>query len=886
VGDAGTRLAWSADGGQVTLPVYEHWSFGTGPAGDFELLAEKLRPLAPNETADLGVRLVAIEPVASFLQEEDDGPPLFAPLVARVPTAIARPGAVPALAPGAAGPRARIIHRRLKELVDVTASNGDAPIVGPPLYGRWHAGVTSIDDDPGHVALAPPAGGGPQAWIEQLNADPEARMAAGVGTLVVQHGQEELMAEAWTQLESVLAANRRVRWAQLFASTGDRLHARLDALDDARQLRLIAPALGRLRAGRESTAAGVLDTTNLPRAVLGAPFARAARFASRATARRLPRGERASGRASPVGLVEGAVKGYRRKDPDLVPARFRSSRAVDPEVVTTILATPELSQRVKAGTGAEPRDYITRLETARQRVADLAPNVNVRPRGTGGDPGTGIVFVRPGDAGAAGRLTDALDFARAVLETDPDAVDPGLSGVIGGPGGAGPGPRPAVSPVILSALNRLITDRGDAGSPAPVNLASSGMRMTISREAAKPFTTWLRRSGTPAPAASALTTVLALRLAVMADLGVRGGSPAVSIIGQLTESDSKRIGESVAATAPFLVPAGARIEAPTLNVLGKRTVKTAVKDLRPRPVYDRLLDFAHRKADGAGDFVRQRTPSHPIMAAPTFPGPTLERLRAVDPAWVLGGLDELPPNSICLMEPNPRFVEAFLVGANHEMARELLWRGFPTDLRGTCFSRFWPAVAPGGAGDIPAIHTWQETLGRNGLGTDRSLTLVVIKGDLLRRYPSAIVTAEKGVVSGSGAGTSFRNAGPAAPERFRGCLDPDITYVALDIDVDVLRESGTDPREGWYISLRQPVDEPAFGLDVFDFAAGGDPGNEPDRHDEWTWEGLPGAGRTGVAYLRPQHVFAADNSGVAASRLFQRPFRLLLRAADYLPPGG
>ena len=36
-----------------------------------------------------------------------------------------------------------------------------------------------------------------------------------------------------------------------------------------------------------------------------------------------------------------------------------------------------------------------------------------------------------------------------------------------------------------------------------------------------------------------------------------------------------------------------------------------------------------------------------------------------------------PTDSITLLETNPRFVEALLVGANHEMNRELLWRGLP-----------------------------------------------------------------------------------------------------------------------------------------------------------------------------------------------------------------
>ena len=39
------ELAWSVDaGGVVKLPVYDHWTFTTGPDGDFEDLVTRLRP--------------------------------------------------------------------------------------------------------------------------------------------------------------------------------------------------------------------------------------------------------------------------------------------------------------------------------------------------------------------------------------------------------------------------------------------------------------------------------------------------------------------------------------------------------------------------------------------------------------------------------------------------------------------------------------------------------------------------------------------------------------------------------------------------------------------------------------------------------------------------
>ena len=66
-----------------------------------------------------------------------------------------------------------------------------------------------------------------------------------------------------------------------------------------------------------------------------------------------------------------------------------------------------------------------------------------------------------------------------------------------------------------------------------------------------------------------------------------------------------------------------------------------------------------------------------------------ERLIELAPDFLLPGLDDVPPNTVTLVQPNSRFIEAFMVGLNHEMARELLWREYPTDQRGSYFRQFW-----------------------------------------------------------------------------------------------------------------------------------------------------------------------------------------------------
>jgi hypothetical protein len=135
-----------------------------------------------------------------------------------------------------------------------------------------------------------------------------------------------------------------------------------------------------------------------------------------------------------------------------------------------------------------------------------------------------------------------------------------------------------------------------------------------------------------------------------------------------------------------------------------------------------------------------------------------------------------------------------------------------------------------------------------------------------------------------GANETFVRDGDAASfagEAFRGQLEPDITYVALRVDANTLRSAPDGPGglHGWYISLAQPADEPRFGLD--DNPAAAPASNAVGRPDSWSWQGLPGGDQ--IAFLSPGDVVSADNPAVVARNLFQKPFRLLLRANDYIP---
>ena len=84
-----------------------------------------------------------------------------------------------------------------------------------------------------------------------------------------------------------------------------------------------------------------------------------------------------------------------------------------------------------------------------------------------------------------------------------------------------------------------------------------------------------------------------------------------------------------------------------------------------------------RRARGTGP-----DPLAAVDLGPEFDQPMYDGLRDVAPQLLLPGVDHVPPDTVALLETTPRLIEAYMVGLNHEMSRELLWREFPADLRG------------------------------------------------------------------------------------------------------------------------------------------------------------------------------------------------------------
>lgn len=195
-----------------------------------------------------------------------------------------------------------------------------------------------------------------------------------------------------------------------------------------------------------------------------------------------------------------------------------------------------------------------------------------------------------------------------------------------------------------------------------------------------------------------------------------------------------------------------------------------------------------------------------LRLAPQFTDALFWDLAALDADVIVPGLDAFANNRVRLLAVNPKFVGAYLVGANHEMAREFLWREYPADLGATFFQRFFDyadreIVDIGPIGDwVPASH-----LSAN-LPNAAASTVILIRADLVRRYPDVnVFMAPQG-----------RRGRPdytrAVQPSFEGRLGSDVIVVGFPLAPDVVLGRGTDPE--YFVVLEERVTAPRFGLDI------------------------------------------------------------------------
>lgn len=132
---------------------------------------------------------------------------------------------------------ATVFATQLRQVLNAPDDVGPSePLLAPPRYGATYRD-------------RPPLESMPPRWYEQLNLDPGARVAAALGTTIVQRHQETLVAAAWDQAADLAAARRLMGLAGFGFAVADSLHRRHVAqLSDDVGLFVLAPLRARLLA--------------------------------------------------------------------------------------------------------------------------------------------------------------------------------------------------------------------------------------------------------------------------------------------------------------------------------------------------------------------------------------------------------------------------------------------------------------------------------------------------------------------------------------------------------------------------------------------------------------------------------------------------------------
>ena len=227
-----------------------------------------------------------------------------------------------------------------------------------------------------------------------------------------------------------------------------------------------------------------------------------------------------------------------------------------------------------------------------------------------------------------------------------------------------------------------------------------------------------------------------------------------------------------------------------------------------------------------------------VMAYPEFDTPMYQPLSDMDSDAFVPNLHLVEPNSVTLLETNQRFIEAFMVGLNHEFARELLWREYPTDQRGSYFRQFWDVrkkvaeatdkeQARERFKDIKPLHMWPSgnDLGDNdnreaGDQPEEELVLV-IRGELLKKYPNTIVSAQAAkwrMKNGKPDKTKERELDESKPQMFplyEARVAPDIYFFGFDLTAtSALGDDDVDDKPGYFFRIEEVPGEARFGFDI------------------------------------------------------------------------
>ncbi len=284
----------------------------------------------------------------------------------------------------------------------------------------------------------------------------------------------------------------------------------------------------------------------------------------------------------------------------------------------------------------------------------------------------------------------------------------------------------------------------------------------------------------------------------------------------------------------------------------------------------------------------------PAMAYPKFNDPMYKALADLSEDYLIPNLDLIPQDTFTVLETNQEFIESFMVGLNHEMGRELLWREYITDQRGSYFRKFWDSVGYIDKSkpnyDIEEIHKWKRVsdLGQHppagAINMDGKLVFV-IRGELLKKFPNTTVYMQ--AAKWDKTNGNFDTKKPRLLDKeiktpvFEAKIDPDIYFLGFDITSDeALGDDSITSKPGWFFVLKERAGEVRFGMDI-----------SSDGNTSWndlSWDNLNNLDQYVDINLNkpnPQTrngITWGTNAADMAWILYQNPFMMAIHAKEMI----
>jgi hypothetical protein len=869
VPDAMTTLtpAWSE--GEVELPIYYHWEFSTGPLGDIETLARRLRTPQHEEFAPLVPELKHIgeQPVAV------DGDHLL--FTGTTPDRTIFEGAMVSLAfkpaPASAHP---LFAQNLESMlnssetfaVSGTEKAASVPTLSPPIYGEHPAKRHSATSSQLTTH-----------WLDELNLQPRYRLAAGWGAEIVRQHQDEFMQAAWTQVGNVLAAERALSLSRLAHDVLKRIHTRhLDKLPEHRLFAVLGAAHARIKVASNQSLYGHIAAATLPAELFDGSMRRLT-STRRPTFRMAQYRERALGadQVSLTAQMSSLVSRFANATHNLSnidPNHFQLSGIE--QVAEGKRTLPKMDDIWRKGLLTD-QHYSRFLELQQasnfQFQGDVKELLSAASR-----KGTEGLLLRVQDDGQLSVQSLKIDGRNGNLK-------PFAMGRVSSNGGMR---ALRFATLSLAAVPvQALRVYGNKAVFASLPIGTLGGDKPVAIDLKKPGRFSPQPPKTEVIPEKILPTIT-MPPAIKEHAVLQRYSNAFKRYQQTAESPQLLANVEIAPVNFALTSASTQVRNrldPSHTVPARLASMLSFSD---HPMHwSQATGMSHDVVSTRLDKALLTNRLHyviprcfdRVMAYPHLPYPLSKKLEKLAPEVFLPGVGKLPDDFIMAVKTNPRFVEALMLGANHEMGRELLWQGFPTDQRGTPFQHFWQRLDP--KFDIEEIHKWHELALGKQPGSGEMLVLL-IRGQLLERFPTLAVYAYPKAVGDirPGGGTL---AAPIDMDAeliklpvMQGHLGKDISYFGFEI-----LAKNIDPNvsiEKYFFILEEHMTEPRFGFDEPDQEGQNGPGWQ---NIDWSEMGVEPGQHFGSAALKqappaigePQ--WQTPHAATVADALLQQPFR-------------